>query len=197
MRLVFVHGFIVWSPRNTVTPCSPRSVFEPQVDARAVRRQPFLVGEETDVGGKGSQTVAGQRDHARPLEEVVGGEPRGPSGGPAGGQHVRRARRIITGRHWREMAQEDRAGVGQARQKPLRLGRRDVQVLGRDLIGDRDRLVLVTNQHQSPEPLQAVAGQTAPAEPAQLVVEGLRHLVDQARLPCQAGCWRPANARPG
>ena len=64
------------------------------------------------------------------------------------------------------MAQEDRAGVRETRQEPLRVGRGNVQVLRRDQVRDRDRLVFVSNQDDRPEPLEAVAGQVAPAQSA-------------------------------
>ena len=134
-------------------------------------------------GASAAEPVARKRDQARPLEEVVGREPRGPAGGAAGRQHVRRPGGVVARGHRRVMAQEDRAGVGQPRQQPLRVGRRDVQVLRRDQVGERDRLVLVADQDERPEPLQAVAGQAAPAQSAELVLQGRGDLVDQVRLP--------------
>ena len=69
------------------------------------------------------------------------------------------------------MSQEDRAGVREPRGQPLGVGGRDMQVLGGDQVGEPDGLVLVANEDQGAEPLEAVAGEVAPAEPGELVVE--------------------------
>ena len=57
-------------------------VGEPEIDAQAVRGQPFLVGQQPDIRAQSGQAVARERDQARPLEEVVGREPRGPRAVP-------------------------------------------------------------------------------------------------------------------
>ena len=56
-------------------------------------------------------------------------------------------------------------------------------MLGRDQVGDRDRLILVPDQNEGPEPLQAVASQSATAQPAELILQRRDHPVDQPLLP--------------
>src|SRR4051794_13312671 len=86
------------SPRSPIiarrAPTRPGSlgvgrVFEADIDAVAVRAEPFLVGEQSDVGGDLGQAVAVEVNHAGPLEEVVRAQARGPAGGAAGRQDVR------------------------------------------------------------------------------------------------------------
>ena len=74
------------------------------------------------------------------------------------------------------MAQENRAGMVETRQQPLGFGRRDVQMLGCDQVGDRNRLVLVACQNECPESFQTVASQVAPAQSRQLILERPRTL---------------------
>ena len=58
-----------------------------------------------------------------------------------------------------------------------------MEVLRGDLVRQVDGLVLVLDQDQGAEPLQAVAGQVAPAEAVELLVEGFGDPVDQVGLP--------------
>ena len=97
----------------------------------------------------------------------------------------------------RVVAEEDRAGVGQPLGEPVGVGGRDVQVLGGDQVRQLDRLVLVADQDQGAEAFEAVAGQVAPAEPGELLGQGVGDAVDQVGLPGDQDAGARASARPG
>ena len=110
---------------------------------------------------------------------------------------MRGAGGVVADGDGRVVAEEDRAGVGQPLGQAVGVGGRDVEVLGRDQVRQGDGLVLVADQDQGAEPLEAVAGEVAPAEAGELVGEGLGDAVDQVGLPGDQDRWRPASARPG
>ena len=118
------------------------------------------------------------RDQARPLEEVIGGQARTPTA------RCRRWAARATARPRSRPRPPACGGRGRSpprsrRGQPPGVGGRDVQVFRREEVGQPDGLGLVANQDQGAELLQAVARQVGPAEPAELLVKGDGHPIDQ------------------
>ena len=139
------------------------------------------------------------------LEEVEHRQAGGEAGGAPGRQHVVRPGDVVAQRLRAPGAEEGRAGVADAGEQRLRVGGHDLQVLGRQPVGQRRRLVPVAHQDDGAVRAASLrrrwrrgAGWRSAASTAAATASAKRGVVgDQDRLrrsrrarPGPAGPWR-------
>src|SRR5262245_23530481 len=116
----------------------------------AMRLEPLGLRQPRQVRPGGLESRWRVVDQARALDEVLHREPGGEPRRGAGGQDVVRPRQVVADDLGGVRAQEDRAGVADGREPPERVGDRQLQVLGREAVGDLHRLRQVPGHDHRP-----------------------------------------------
>ena len=114
-------------------------VFHAQLGAARVRFETLGARERGGDGAEEARAFARDADHARALLEVVDTQGRREARRARGGQHMVGTGAVIAQRLGGVVAEEDRAGVADAAEERLRIGDRQLEVLGRDAVGDLAR----------------------------------------------------------
>src|SRR5262249_55776481 len=109
-------------------------------------------------------------NHAGATQEVIGRQSAGEARRPAGRQDVRRTRNIVTQRHWRIVANEDRASVVDPLGQRLGVARGDGEVLRGDLVDTVDDVAVVAGQDEGAKVFQRFAGQVAARQASELLL---------------------------
>lgn len=143
------------------------------VDACTMCGQTFLVGHQADGIRIARQSLATVADHRRPLQKIVRTQTVGKPCRATGRQDVAWPGDVVSHRDRRVVTEEDRAGILNLRQQGVRVGRGDVQVLGRHQIGQTGRFVGIAGQNEGPVLFQTLPGQIAPLQPGTLFFQGL------------------------
>ena len=105
------------------------------------------------AGGPSAARLCGRAGEQRgPLQEVVDGQARGEAGAAVGRQHVVRAADVVADHLGRMGAEEDRAGMADALGQRAAASRdQQLDVLGRQAIDQRGRVVQVRHHHDRAE----------------------------------------------
>ena len=89
---------------------------------------------------------------------------------------------VVADRLRRVAAEEDRAGVADLRREALGVVRLDLQVLGRDRVGERHGVVELADQDHGAEIAPRGGGDRATRQGFQLTLDGALHLVCERRI---------------
>ena len=116
---------------------------------------PSASAESHGGGSERGEARGVELQRGRALHEVEHAKPRGVAGAARRGQHVVRAGHIIADHLRRVAADKDGAGVVDACGERIGVTGGDLQMLGREPVGERRRLVEILHQNDGAELLPA------------------------------------------
>ena len=122
------HAFAVAAPRRMAT-------------ERRCASSPSARASVMAAGASACERARVELQDRGALHEVEHAEARGEAGAARRRQHVVGARHVVADHLRRVRAEEDGAGIADARGERFRVARRDLEVLGGDAVGERGRLV--------------------------------------------------------
>src|SRR5579862_7562724 len=133
-RTTVCSSSVILAIRSLVSIASPAIEIEPDRDRARVRIEPLGFGEGDRRWTDRAQARRVARDQRGALHEIEHAEAGGKPRAACRRQHVIGPRDIIADRFGGVTAQEERAGMADARRELLRLGERHLDMLGGDAI---------------------------------------------------------------